>query len=74
MIVIAPAHLRDVSFVTANVREEDRHELFCQWGDEDTEAFSQAVVRYTPQHRYAALEDNTPLAVFGVTYQHLVRN
>ncbi len=70
MIVIAPAHLRDVSFVTANLRDEDRQEIFCQWIDEDTETFSRAVVDCTPHHRYVALENGNPTAVFGVTYQH----
>ncbi len=70
MIVIAPAHLRDVSFVTANMREQDRRELFCQWSDKNTETFARTVVDCTPHHRYAAFENGNPVAVFGVTYQH----
>jgi hypothetical protein len=40
MIAIAPARLREVSFVAAHMREADRREIWCQWPDRDAAALA----------------------------------
>lgn len=65
LITIRQATLRDASYVTANLRELDRAEVFCQLA-EGTRTHELAYALTMADDTYCAYYRGTPAAVFGV--------
>lgn len=65
MVEIRPGTLRDISFVAANLREQDRKEIFATARLEST--VQVAALSYYGSHCWTAWIDDQPHAAFGVS-------
>lgn len=66
-VLIAPATLRDVTYIAANMRDEDRRELLCQMPDGTTltEAAVAMHAAMMPGFAWTAALDGVPACAFG---------
>jgi len=67
-VAIKPAVFRDASYVTANLRPEDKLEAFCQLPPDATSMNLAWWLVMTPEHRaFVAYIDDEPVALFGTS-------
>ena len=62
---IRRAVFRDVCFVAAHMRAEDRREVFCQLADGATSVEAAAISYGNAEHAYCAWYFGSPIAAFG---------
>lgn len=63
--MIHPANTRDATYVMANLRPDDRHEVLCQLRHDNLTALGMAMMQ-TP-YAWVAYHEGTPAAFFGAT-------
>lgn len=64
-VEIKPAVFRDVCFVAAHMRDQDKREIYCQLA-EDARSVDVAALSYAnSEHVYCAWIKGSPVAVFG---------
>ncbi len=65
-VTIKPAVLRDASWITANLRESDRHEAFCQLTDDVNTVILANWLLYSSD-AFIAYLNNEPVFLFGTS-------
>lgn len=65
---IVPACIRDLTFILANLRQDDYEEIACQLDGLPFELLAYGAM-VEPQHAYVARLDGQPVAAFGATRQ-----
>lgn len=66
MVTIEPACLRDVTWIAANMRAQDRREIAALVGDASMTDAAGAMLRGSPDHAFVAYLDAEPVAAVGV--------
>nr|WP_319485675.1 hypothetical protein [uncultured Cohaesibacter sp.] len=69
-VVIKPATRRDLSFVAANLSDEDQAEIHCQMDKPDNRLIAEMAYQGSPLWRYVAWLDGQPVLAFGVGLMH----
>lgn len=67
---IKPAGIREISYVTAEMRPQDRAEIYCQFDSLEPDMLARIAVETTPQWKWAVILDGQPVMVFGLSPRH----
>lgn len=69
MIEIAPATLRDMTFIAANMRQSDREEIYCQLPENSTSVeLAAACFSSSEKWRFVVHRHGQPVAAFGFSW------
>lgn len=69
-VVIKKATLRDLSYIAANMCQEDKDEIYSQLADESPEYVALVADQTSPEWKYCAWLDGNPVLAFGLAPVH----